>query len=153
MPQQIREGQRVRMCCECKHMSPYGGLLACFRQSGLKGSAPPRWLSLFFFLNDPPPPEISPLSLHDALPIWRRPPSLARTVLLSLLSTLSEHMGADPEDFRILFVADVIGQPGRDCVRALLPPLKVELQPHLTDRKSTRLNSSHSQISYAVFCL
>src|SRR2546430_15799450 len=24
---------------------------------------------------------------------------------------------------------------------------------HLTDRKSTRLNSSHSQISYAVFCL
>src|SRR2546427_3465586 len=24
---------------------------------------------------------------------------------------------------------------------------------HKTDRKSTRLNSSHSQISYAVFCL
>src|SRR5262249_62156601 len=28
--------------------------------------------SLFFFLNDPPPPESSPLSLHDALPIYRR---------------------------------------------------------------------------------
>src|SRR2546427_4408545 len=27
------------------------------------------------------------------------------------------------------------------------------LQPELQDRKSTRLNSSHSQISYAVFCL
>src|SRR2546427_5002626 len=26
-------------------------------------------------------------------------------------------------------------------------------RPLLTDRKSTRLNSSHSQISYAVFCL
>src|SRR2546430_2964174 len=26
-------------------------------------------------------------------------------------------------------------------------------RPHLQDRKSTRLNSSHSQISYAVFCL
>src|SRR2546427_5612810 len=26
-------------------------------------------------------------------------------------------------------------------------------QPHPLDRKSTRLNSSHSQISYAVFCL
>src|SRR5688572_31255386 len=25
--------------------------------------------------------------------------------------------------------------------------------PHVRDRKSTRLNSSHSQISYAVFCL
>src|SRR5688572_31124353 len=31
--------------------------------------------------------------------------------------------------------------------RALSPP------PHHQDRKSTRLNSSHSQISYAVFCL
>src|SRR2546427_5697746 len=30
--------------------------------------------------------------------------------------------------------------------------LKGELETHL-DRKSTRLNSSHSQISYAVFCL
>src|SRR2546427_5927467 len=29
----------------------------------------------------------------------------------------------------------------------------LELGPVLTDRKSTRLNSSHSQISYAVFCL
>src|SRR2546427_6222847 len=31
-------------------------------------------------------------------------------------------------------------------------PLPEQLQRHL-DRKSTRLNSSHSQISYAVFCL
>src|SRR5256885_16242670 len=28
----------------------------------------------FFFLNDPPPTEISPLPLHDALPIWGRMP-------------------------------------------------------------------------------
>src|SRR5256886_16330926 len=28
----------------------------------------------FFFFNDPPPTEISPLSLHDALPISQRPP-------------------------------------------------------------------------------
>src|SRR5256886_13172805 len=28
-----------------------------------------------------------------------------------------------------------------------------QLMPHGVDRKSTRLNSSHSQISYAVFCL
>src|SRR2546427_5334889 len=27
------------------------------------------------------------------------------------------------------------------------------VEDHATDRKSTRLNSSHSQISYAVFCL
>ncbi len=36
------------------------------------------------------------------------------------------------EPLRILFVADVVGQPGRDAVRALLPELKNELHPHLT---------------------
>src|SRR2546430_13318372 len=38
--------------------------------------------------------------------------------------------------------------------REAIPELEaaVKLQPDL-DRKSTRLNSSHSQISYAVFCL
>src|SRR5688572_31730519 len=32
-------------------------------------------------------------------------------------------------------------------------PTKSELKMKMKDRKSTRLNSSHSQISYAVFCL
>jgi 2',3'-cyclic-nucleotide 2'-phosphodiesterase len=35
-------------------------------------------------------------------------------------------------EFRILFVADVVGQPGRETVKALLPGLKQELRPHLT---------------------
>lgn len=35
-------------------------------------------------------------------------------------------------DFRILFVADVVGHPGRDAVRAILPGLKREQQPDLT---------------------
>jgi metallophosphoesterase (TIGR00282 family) len=35
-------------------------------------------------------------------------------------------------DFRILFVADVVGQPGREAVKALLPGLKKELHPQLT---------------------
>ncbi|OLC01123.1 MAG: TIGR00282 family metallophosphoesterase [Chloroflexi bacterium] len=35
-------------------------------------------------------------------------------------------------EFRILFVADVVGHPGRDAVKALLPGLKKELRPHLT---------------------
>src|SRR5438093_8681938 len=41
-------------------------------------------------------------------------------------------MSLDPDDFRILFVADVVGQPGREGLKYLLPALKVELQPHLT---------------------
>jgi metallophosphoesterase (TIGR00282 family) len=36
------------------------------------------------------------------------------------------------EDFRILFVADVVGSPGRDAVKAILPELKEEVRPHLT---------------------
>src|SRR5438309_11449932 len=35
-------------------------------------------------------------------------------------------------EFRILFVADVVGHPGRDAVKALLPGLKKELRPNLT---------------------
>jgi metallophosphoesterase (TIGR00282 family) len=36
------------------------------------------------------------------------------------------------DDFRILFVADVVGQPGRDAVKAILPSLKQELEADLT---------------------
>src|SRR6185312_5127170 len=35
------------------------------------------------------------------------------------------------DNFRILFVADVVGQPGRDAVKAILPALKKELEPQL----------------------
>jgi metallophosphoesterase (TIGR00282 family) len=35
-------------------------------------------------------------------------------------------------EFRILFVADVVGRPGREAVTALLPQLKAEHEPHLT---------------------
>jgi hypothetical protein len=35
-------------------------------------------------------------------------------------------------EFRILFVADVVGHPGRDAVKAILPGLKKELEPDLT---------------------
>src|SRR2546430_13060068 len=49
-------------------------------------------------------------------------------------------------------VVDVAPAPGEDAgiVRTLRARADV---PHARDRKSTRLNSSHSQISYAVFCL
>src|SRR3712207_7400319 len=46
-------------------------------------------------------------------------------------------------------------QPGRapDPGRARVPDLVRLVEPVLLDRKSTRLNSSHANISYAVFCL
>src|SRR5688572_32455021 len=45
----------------------------------------------------------------------------------------------------------LIGRDGRTVVS--LPLMQDISDVHLQDRKSTRLNSSHSQISYAVFCL
>src|SRR2546427_7286090 len=42
---------------------------------------------------------------------------------------------------------------GVDPTCSLPQPLRSEAHGQRTDRKSTRLNSSHSQISYAVFCL
>ena len=36
------------------------------------------------------------------------------------------------EKVKILFVADVVGHPGRDAVKAILPALKKELRPDLT---------------------
>src|SRR5207248_4707331 len=49
-------------------------------------------------------------------------------------------------------------RPGAQVARHLVgvaqrPAGRVPLQAHVEDRKSTRLNSSHRTISYAVFCL
>src|SRR3712207_8341788 len=84
-----------------------------------------RCTSLFFFFNDTATTEIYTLSLHDALPIlWAR----------NLFSrTLARHTTV----------------ASAQCSR---PTTAVRMASTL-DRKSTRLNSSHANISYAVFCL
>src|SRR5436305_4140563 len=71
--------------------------------------------SPFFFFNPTATTEIYTLSLHDALPIYRRAEAALRR-----------------------------GSGARPLVRRQEPG---------PDRKSTRLNSSHVRISYAVFCL
>src|SRR3712207_7864646 len=83
---------------------------------------------LFFFFNDTATTEIYTLSLHDALPIYAALHALARVA--------GEH-------FHHLVRAQERGG---------LPPPHQRPGP-LGDRKSTRLNSSHANISYAVFCL
>src|SRR3712207_6940705 len=101
-------------------------------------------LPLFFFFNDTATTEIYTLSLHDALPIFRRPDH-RRVVLLA-------EVAAQPGQHRLgladqVLVADlVVGAR----VEAAGRPAAVVVRP---DRKSTRLNSSHANISYAVFCL
>src|SRR2546430_8755212 len=45
------------------------------------------------------------------------------------------------------------GRTARDRLTIARTLVGLGLNPNVQDRKSTRLNSSHSQISYAVFCL
>src|SRR5207302_11146558 len=87
------------------------------------------FIFFFFFFNHTPPTDTYTLSLHDALPIC--PPGYRPQFGLGLAHRLR--------------VADAIlhaieGGDGRPAT-------------HRQDRKSTRLNSSHVKISYAVFCL
>src|SRR2546430_6209450 len=98
---------------------------------------------LFFFFNDTATTEIYTLSLHDALPISLE--VTARGFSLSLM----------PFDISERFRALVQGRRGAWIFTSATLCLGEEFG-HFTgrlDRKSTRLNSSHSQISYAVFCL
>src|SRR5205085_12488847 len=77
----------------------------------------------FFFFNDTATTEIYTLSLHDALPIFAGAPWLVSESVAVTLKSNAPSLWADR--------SKAAGE----------------------DRKSTRLNSSHSQISYAVFCL
>src|SRR3712207_7257134 len=99
------------------------------------------YLDFFFFFNDTATTEIYTLSLHDALPIFGR----QRLGLRALLAQL-EAVGLRLLDERgaRLVVDDLVH---------LVQALERVLAEEHADRKSTRLNSSHANISYAVFCL
>src|SRR5699024_12859123 len=88
-------------------------------------------------LAQPAAPEISPLSLHDALPISSAVLELPRSLFYE---TLSQQSGFQ------------IGDDG-DLMALLTQLAQVKAKYDKVDRKSTRLNSSHVSISYAVFCL
>src|SRR5438034_10722921 len=84
--------------------------------------------AFFFFFNCPATTEIYTLSLHDALPIWFEPSARP-----------CSSKGRSP-----------LGPSGS---RPLPSPTSIGCIVTSPDRKSTRLNSSHTVISYAVFCL
>src|SRR2546427_7121986 len=87
---------------------------------------------LFFFFNDTATTEIYTLSLHDALPILRQ---------------LQGEQRGKAFPHQALVHADGV------AVLQIAFGQALGIAPVKADRKSTRLNSSHSQISYAVFCL
>src|SRR5207249_12035895 len=103
---------------------------------------------LLLSLTDPAPTELYTLSLHDALPIFallRRPASegaagLIQQQLIELRARFDQLVAAQHE------VPKALAQGSAEQARVLQDVRE-------RDRKSTRLNSSHVSISYAVFCL
>src|SRR5690242_21163792 len=98
----------------------------------------------YFFIHDTATPEIYTLSLHDALPIFgsdaqkeRYLPKMAKGEIIGCFGLTEPDAGSNPAGMRTTAIDD-----GDTWV---LNGTK--------DRKSTRLNSSHMSISYAVFCL
>src|SRR5437588_4825420 len=87
-----------------------------------------------FLLTGPATTEIYTLSLHDALPIFRIVSASIMTITLdrSVVQTFQD-------------VADAMADREKVINEARAYASK--------DRKSTRLNSSHTVISYAVFCV
>src|SRR5690606_41936399 len=94
-----------------------------------------------------------PLSLHDALPILCRYtlPAIAATVMAVSLSN------ATAQDREVIpHAQDKPPGPAlspQEAIAKMQVPegFSVELVASEPDRKSTRLNSSHVKISYAVF--
>src|SRR5258708_25356275 len=93
-------------------------------------------VSVFFFFNDTATTEIYTLSLHDALPICR------------FVKNFKELFGVELAGFLQIFNRDL---HGKERIAQLVREAPRQFAPR--DRKSTRLNSSHQIISYAVFCL
>src|SRR5690606_40025944 len=96
-----------------------------------------------FTIHAAPRPASSPLSLPDALPIARALDDLAEP------ATRLRRVDAVGIRRRSLHVVHL---PARE-VRPGHGPLLALAVRREEDRKSTRLNSSHVKISYAVFCL
>src|SRR5690242_21580931 len=96
-------------------------------------------LAYLFLSKVPAAPNIYPLSLHDALPILSVP-ARAPTVLGWGRSSGGRELLPKPHQCG----AEWHPGQGMQVPQGSLAPI---------DRKSTRLNSSHMSISYAVFCL
>src|SRR3712207_8965772 len=96
--------------------------------------------TVIFFFNDTATTEIYTLSLHDALPI-----SMGSTAFTRNYTDHSNDTG-----YQFEFHCDKCGNGHRSAFQASALGVGAKIAK---DRKSTRLNSSHANISYAVFCL
>src|SRR3712207_7965801 len=99
-------------------------------------------MPLFLFFNDTSTTEIYTLSLHDALPILNNRNKKKR----SHFPLSQESASKSKIEWAPSYGKNIISMTSGECEK--------HTAAHSgRDRKSTRLNSSHANISYAVFCL
>src|SRR3712207_9038468 len=99
------------------------------------------YILIFFFFNDTATTEIYTLSLHDALPIC------LNLTLLYIDQLKFDSAAATIDGFQRCIAQYPLRNGEEHSALVSLARGRIE------DRKSTRLNSSHANISYAVFCL
>src|SRR5207248_8757337 len=100
-----------------------------------------------YFCNDPAPADLHTLSLHDALPILAAGDNGAMPIGEAMRTDLPAVPPSTSE-------AEAAELMRTHYTRHLLVEEKGQVVGIISiDRKSTRLNSSHRTISYAVFCL
>src|SRR5207253_7620568 len=104
----------------------------------------------YSFFNDPPTTEIYTLSLHDALPISVLGQSKAGTSVGQFLLIEPSARIAAMGNAGATMYGEVQASYYNPAAIGLFASNGVQFTQ---DRKSTRLNSSHVAISYAVFCL
>src|SRR5438105_12354960 len=96
-------------------------------------------------MSSPARPDIYTLSLHDALSISVAQQETHLPVIVDPSHATGRH--------------DLVAPMSKAALAAGADGVMIDVHPHPTealcdgDRKSTRLNSSHEWISYAVFCL
>src|SRR5207245_10843103 len=105
------------------------------------------FIFLLFFSSHPAASNTYTLSLHDALPIYFAP--------ITMLATLPNMLVVHPS-LNVSSVQELItllkANPNKYSFGSAGNGTSQHMSGEL-DRKSTRLNSSHGSISYAVFCL
>src|SRR3989449_4599041 len=127
-------------------ISPEAVTVGCLASAEDQGCV----LFFFFFLKDTAPTEISPLPLHDALPISRPFHQSVQAHELTVQAAQILPSGRRRPAGGRSGCSREGGGRGGGGGRARLERGRPGVE---RDRKSTRLNSSHGYISYAVFCL
>src|SRR5438874_8973153 len=99
---------------------------------------------MVFCVKNAAPTALYTLSLHDALPILI---VLGSTGMVESALTLADSWNVPRTLVGVLVLAPLTSLPNA------YTGVRLGLEHRGSDRKSTRLNSSHVEISYAVFCL